>query len=99
MKEIQGGVKAGDGAAVAKAAAKINAAFLDVEKFWTAKASEVGIKSSKESLAASKVLAETAATSSAEDLMGKVKVLGGSCRTCHTQHRDKNAEGKYIFKY
>ena len=99
MKEIQCGAKAGDGAAVAKAAAKIHAAFPEVEKFWTAKGSEVGIKASKDSLAASKVLADTAASSTPEELMGKVKMLGGSCRSCHTQHRDKNAEGKYIFKY
>ena len=71
----------------------------EVEKFWTAQGSEVGIKAAKDSLVASKMLADTAAAASPEELLGKVKVLGGSCRSCHTQHREKNAEGKYIFKY
>lgn len=101
MKAIQAGVKAGDGAAVSKAALKIHAAFPEVEKFWIAKKSDVGIKASKDSLVALKALADTAATPgvTSEDMLAKVKAVGAACRSCHTQHREKNAEGKYVFKY
>lgn len=101
MKAIQAGVKTGDGAAVAKEALKIQAAFPEVEKFWTAKKSEVGIKASQDSIAALKSLADAAAAPGAtsQDMMAKVKAVGAACRSCHTQHREKNAEGKYVFKY
>lgn len=101
MKEIQAGAKTGDGAAVSKAALKMHAAFPDVEKFWVAKKSDVGIKASQDSLVALKALAETAAAPGAtsEDMLAKTKLVGATCRTCHTQHREKNPEGKYIFKY
>lgn len=101
MKAIQAGVKTGDGAAVSKAALKIHAAFPEVEKFWSAKKSDLGVKASKDTMVALKALADTAAAPGAtsEDMMGKVKAVGAGCRSCHTQHREKNAEGKYVFKY
>jgi cytochrome c556 len=100
MKVLQEAVKTGDGATVAKEAKKIAEAFPGVVDFWTAKKSEVGMKSSKDSVAALKALADAgAAGADAQTLQARMKEVGATCRTCHTQHREKNAEGKYIFKY
>ncbi|HYZ85075.1 MAG TPA: hypothetical protein VE621_11760 [Bryobacteraceae bacterium] len=100
MKAIQDAAKTGDTKTIATEAMKIHNAFPAVEKFWVEKNSEVGIKAAKESIASSKVLADAASAGApAEEVTAKLKVMGSSCRSCHTQHREKTPAGKYVFKY
>ena len=98
MKEIGGlNGKIHKGEDVAANAKLLAEAGKQVEAIW-GKRSEVGLKSAQELQAGANEMATAAAANNAEGIAAAGKTVGGSCRTCHDQHREKVAENVYKIK-
>lgn len=98
MKDIGGlNGKIRKGEDVPANAKLLAAAGKQVEAFW-GKRSEIGLKSSQELIAGANEMATAAANNNAEGVAAAGKKVGGSCRSCHDQHREKVAENVYKIK-
>ena len=98
MKDIGGlNGKIRKGEDVEGSAKLLAAAGKQVEAFW-GKRSEIGLKSSQELQAGANEMAVAAAASNADGVAAAGKKVGGSCRSCHDQHREKVAENVYKIK-
>ncbi|MBI4891012.1 MAG: hypothetical protein HY821_10350 [Acidobacteria bacterium] len=86
-----------DGQDVAANAKSLAALYKDIEAYW-GKKSEVAAKSCKDSQAAATAVATAAAANDAAGVASNRKLIGGACRTCHDQHREKVSEGVYKIK-
>jgi len=86
-----------DGQDVAGSAKKLAALYKDIESYW-GKRSEVGAKTTKEVQAGAMALASAAAANDAAGVASARKTIGGACRGCHDQHREKVSDGVYKIK-
>jgi len=98
MKDIGGlNGKIRKGEDVAGNAKLLAAAGKQVEAFW-GKRSEIGLKTSQELITGANEMAAAAAANNADGIAAAGKKVGGSCRGCHDQHREKVAENVYKIK-
>ncbi|MGE3511878.1 MAG: hypothetical protein AB7N65_23675 [Vicinamibacterales bacterium] len=77
-------------------AGTLKAAFAEVGKFWTAKKVDTALNACKATYQAATEL-ETAAKAKNDDgIAAARKSLGAGCQSCHSQHREKTADGFQI---
>lgn len=86
-----------DGQDVADSAKKLAALYKDIEAYW-GKRSEVGAKTTKEVQAGALALAAAATANDAAGVASARKTIGGACRGCHDQHREKVSDGVFKIK-
>ncbi len=86
-----------DGQDVAANAKSLAALYKEIEGYW-GKKSEVGAKTTKDIQVAALALATAAAGNDAAGVASNRKLIGGSCRACHDQHREKVSENVYRIK-
>ena len=86
-----------DNQEVAASAKRLAALYKDIEAYW-GKRSEVGAKATKEVQAGAMALASAAAAGDAGAVASARKSIGGACRGCHDQHREKVSDGVYKIK-
>lgn len=88
-----------DFAAIAAVAAEWQGPAEYITKFWGGRNAEVGTKTAAE---VNKAVADLAAAAKASDATAAAaagKILGSSCRTCHTAHRtERLPDGTYEIK-
>ena len=84
-----------DAAASAEQLAKLYGSMKD---FWTKRNVEDAAKWSDEGKAAALELASAAKAGDAAKADTAFKAVGGTCRSCHTAHREKLADGTYKIK-
>lgn len=82
---------------VAGSAKGLAALYKEIEGYW-GKRSEVGAKTTKDIQAGAAALAAAAAANDAAGVASARKVIGGGCRGCHDQHREKVSDGVYKIK-
>jgi cytochrome c556 len=82
---------------VAASAQSLAALYKEIEGFW-GKRSEVGAKTTKDIQAGATALAAAATASDAAGVASARKIIGGGCRGCHDQHREKASDGVYKIK-
>jgi cytochrome c556 len=109
--EFQNGMKAVDtangalrkmqpktgGDAVA-AAERIAAVYENMIPFWRGRNSEEAVKWSEEGKAHAVALASAAKAGDAEKAAAAFSSLGGTCKSCHTKHRERLEDGTYRIK-
>ncbi len=79
-----------NGQDVEASAKRIQALYKEVEAFWAKRGSEIAVKASRDiQAAAAKVAAGEA---------GAARAIGGGCRSCHDQHREKISDTVYKIK-
>jgi hypothetical protein len=107
MKDIDAANKAlrGHTAATPKdyeAIAKDAAAFKDPleagAKFWEARKDAEAAGVARGALKAAGELEAAAKAKNDDGIAAASRIVGGSCRTCHTAHRQMNADGSYEIK-
>jgi len=99
MAEMNKNAKAGDWKAVAPDAKKAEEVFTKSAEFWTKKGGgDDAVTMSKEAAAAAAKLSAAASSGDAAGAEAALKAVGGSCRGCHTAHRDKAEDGSYKIK-
>lgn len=79
-----------------ESAKKLQGIFADVEKFWAGRHVEDAVEAAKSAQEAAGQIAAKAAAG--EDAMGSFGALAGSCKSCHTAHREKAADGSWKIK-
>lgn len=83
---------------IAADAAKLKTTFAEVGKFWTEKKVETALTACRSTYQAANDL-ETAAKAKNDDgIAAARKSLGAGCQGCHSQHREKTADG-FDIKY
>lgn len=79
-----------NGQDVAASARRLQALYKDVEAFWAKRKSEIAVKAVRDiQAAAAKVAAGDASAG---------RAIGGGCRACHDQHREKISDTVYKIK-
>ena len=91
-------VMAKDYDAIAKDAAALKAPLEAGAKFWAAKKVDDATKWANDDLKAAADLEAAAKAKNDDGIAAASKAIGGSCTTCHTAHRTKNADGTYEIK-
>ncbi len=92
---MRGAAKEQNAAGVSAEAAKMVALFKDAQAFWTARNNA---EAAEWAGAAMKHADAIGKGSDMGAMMGAMKELGGTCQTCHTKYRDKDANGFIIKK-
>ena len=88
--------KTGDEAATnAEQIAKL---YGSMKEFWTKRSVDDAVKWSDEGKAAAVELASAAKSGEAAKAETAFKALSGTCRSCHTAHREKLPDGTYKIK-
>lgn len=99
MAEMNKNAKAGDWAAVAPDAKKVETVFTQSAEFWTKKGGgDDAAGWSKDAAAAAAKLSAAASSGDAAGADAALKAVSGSCRGCHAVHRDKADDGSYKIK-
>ena len=80
------------------AAERLGGIYENMVPFWRQRNAAKAVRISEEGKAAAAILASAANSGNAEEVAGALKQLGGTCRSCHEQYREKVAEGKYRIK-
>jgi cytochrome c556 len=88
--------KTGDEAATN--AEQLSKLYGSMKEFWTKRNVEDAAKWSEDGRMAAVELASAAKAGDAEKADTAFKALGGTCRSCHTAHREKAADGSYKIK-
>jgi mono/diheme cytochrome c family protein len=81
-----------------KAALALVAAFKDAEEFWAGRKVTQAAEWSKQAMGHAQALEKAIAAKDAAAGAEAGKLLGGTCQTCHTQYREKTAEGGFRIK-
>jgi cytochrome c556 len=89
---------AGDNAVIGAEATKLVALFKDAQQFWTARNNKEAADWAASAGTHAAEIAKAAAGGNAEGVAAHQKELGGTCMTCHTKYRDKDANGFIIKK-
>jgi mono/diheme cytochrome c family protein len=84
--------------AAAKDAKEMDALFAPVVKFWEAKNLPKAVEWSQGVQTAAKEIVTATGSGNTEAAAAGMKAMGGSCRGCHTQHREKLPDGIYKMK-
>ena len=105
MKEInaanqalRGHVQAKDYDGIAKDAAALKPAFEAGLKYWSDKKVDDATGWAKDAVKAAGDLEQAAKDKNDEGVAAAQKVIGSSCRTCHTAHRVQTGDGIYEIK-
>lgn len=88
--------KNGEGAAAD--AKKLQAAFVEVQGYFTKKGVDDAAKLSATASAAYGEVADFATAGKFDDAAASLKKAGATCGGCHSVHREKNADGTYKIK-
>jgi len=97
-KALAGHVTAKDYDAIAKDAAAFKAPLEAGAKFWESKKDAEAAGWANAALKAAGELEAAAKAKNDEGIMTARRAVGGSCRTCHTAHRQQNPDGSYEIK-
>jgi cytochrome c556 len=92
---MRGAAKEQNVAGVAAEAAKMVALFKDAQAFWKARNNAEAAEWSGAAMTHADAIAKSTDMANS---MGHMKELGGTCQTCHTKNRDKDANGFIIKK-
>ena len=104
MKAIDGhakvirGLTARTGAEAADNAEKIAGLYTEMKEFWVKRDVADAVKAAEEGKDAALQLASAAKANDAEKGEAAFKALNGTCRSCHTAHRERLPDGKYKIK-
>jgi mono/diheme cytochrome c family protein len=97
MKDLgsqQGAIR--KGVDVDKNAAAMQETMKQVHAFWQKRNSEVAVKTSNDTIAGAAQIAKSAGDK--EAVAAGMKMVGGGCRGCHEQHREKISDTEYKIK-
>ena len=83
------------GKQAAHQAESIEGVYENMIGFWRQRDSAVAVKSAIEGKAAAAMLASAAYAGDEAQAQAAFKTLSGTCRSCHTAHREKLPDGKY----
>ena len=72
--------------------------YASTHQFWARRNVEDAVKWAEEGKAAATELAAAAKAGDAAKAEAAFKALGGTCRSCHTAHREKLPDGTYRIK-
>jgi cytochrome c556 len=86
------------GVEVEKNAADMQTIMKDVTEFWSKRASEVGVKSSNDTVAGAAEVVKAAQAGDKTALSAGMKMIGAGCKACHDVHREKVSETVYRIK-
>ena len=86
------------GEEVVAAAERLGGIYENMVPFWRQRNAAKAVRISEEGKFAAAILASAANSGNSEEVAGALKQLGGTCRSCHEQYREKIAEGKYRIK-
>lgn len=86
------------GPEAAASAEKISTAYAHMKGFWEKRNVADAVKWSEEGKTAADELARAAKAGEADAATASMKLLGGTCRSCHEAHREKLPDGKYKIK-
>jgi hypothetical protein len=92
------GLTARTGAEAADNAEKIAALYTEMREFWVKRSVADAVKSAEEGKEAALQLASAAKANESEKGEAAFKALNGTCRGCHTAHRERLPDGKYKIK-
>jgi cytochrome c556 len=80
------------------AAERIGGEYEDMIHFWRQHDAPDAVKISEEGKAAAAMLASAAYAGDDEKAAEALKTLGGTCKSCHDNFRERTPEGKYRIK-
>ena len=86
------------GAEVSTHAEQLAELYESQKAFWVERKTDDAIKLSDDGRAAAVQLAAAAKSGDAQAAAAAMKNLGGTCRGCHTAHREKLADGTFKVK-
>ena len=86
------------GADVEKNATEMQATATKMIAFWKARKVEDAVKSAEDNLKGAEAVAVAAKANSAEGVAAGMKMIGGSCKSCHDAHREKVGQDEYKIK-
>jgi hypothetical protein len=92
------GLSARTGAEAAENAEKIGGLYGEMREFWAKRNVDDAVKASEDGKAAAMELASAAKAGDAEKGEAAFKALNGTCRGCHTAHRERLPDGTYKIK-
>ena len=95
MGALSGKIRKGED--VEESAKRMSALAQSARGFWE-KRSEVASSSLKNLVLASNMLASASANKDTAAVADASKMLGGACKSCHDQHREKIADNQYKIK-
>ena len=84
------------GVDVEKNAAAMQETMKHVHAFWSKRNSEIGVKTSNDTIAGAEQIAKAAGDK--EALAAGMKLVGAGCQGCHKAHREKISETEYKIK-
>jgi len=84
--------------AIVADAGTLKTTFAEVGKFWTEKKVDTALAACKATYQAATDLETAAKAKNDEGIASARKAIGAGCQSCHTQHREKTADG-YDIKY
>jgi hypothetical protein len=109
--EFKGGMKATDtangalrklekkvGPEAAAAAERIAGVYENMIPFWRGRNSAEAVKWSEEGKAHALILASAATSGDEAKAAAAFSSLGGTCKSCHTKHRERLEDGTYRIK-
>lgn len=79
-------------------AEQLAALYDEMKGFWTKRNFSDAVGWAEEGHKAALALAAAAKAGDAAQADASFTAMGGTCRSCHTAHREKNADGKYVIK-
>jgi hypothetical protein len=83
---------------VTASAAKLEAAFKDVQAYWENKKVEDATTAAKNAVAASQAISKAAAAHDMPAATTASQTLASQCMSCHTAHRDRLPDGTFKMK-
>jgi cytochrome c556 len=81
-----------------KNARDMQATLAHVRQFWSKRTSEVGVKSTDESVEGAARIARAAPAGDSAGISEGMKLVNAGCRNCHNAHREKVSETLYRIK-
>ncbi len=86
------------GVDVEKNATDMQATMKEVTEFWRKRPSEVGMKSSNDTVAGAIEVANAAQAGDKAAMSAGMKLIGAGCKACHDVHREKISDNVYKMK-
>jgi mono/diheme cytochrome c family protein len=86
------------GADVEKNATEMQATVKQLAAFWKARNVEDAVKSCDDNIKGAEAVAVAAKANNADGVAAGMKMIGGSCKSCHDAHREKVGPDEYKIK-
>lgn len=83
---------------VAASADKIAVVYDQSKGFWEKRNVPDAVQWTEEGKEAAMTMSAAAKANDSEKVMASMKILGGTCKSCHDAHREKLADGTYKIK-